>query len=1098
MLWTPTQRWIIAVAAPLFERNRWGHEFIGGAPRSKKLDPEARESLTDSWGVWNRTQLLATLKDLQTDDEDQIEGLLTLRGDQDERAVRRPVIEEHGATLRAKGPVAWNHVRCVAVAGWGYRTGWLKEVEYFEIGLASALRVQSTYESFEELGLHYGHCHALWSGDSDLKAKVDAALERLLTETTSPWRRNEWSHPLTLTGEEKLFPAGPATSSTSTVVETRTALTEAQRFALTTISLFKVLDYEPLNRLEGMPFVDASSWKALTTLHESLREKQALHKNIEGLLADDVDSFRQVYEDFAKKVEQVGSLEEALPDAGQARQIGYFMAHGWERLKQAMHGFRLYWAGFFVEKGFQARLFTVSEAWSLLFLAARRCQRWFDSWEEAWSSALEGQFVVNGQERRPVDEDSLRLLLEDPMSPCHQPFNVDLDQVIPLKLPEQFDVMSIRLAMLCPACYADVRVPHIASEVECEVCGEVIPLADEHWERLLDRSLYHERRRRTPGWTLVRSDDPHAIHSRSWEPLTCDGCGEPLDVRAALSEPGRHPFERAMCELETSFTIRCGKCEREHAAWLPGNRTRAVAPDAVCVVEREQVGDGVGSVVTRCSLCAAPIQARPHQRVLSCPDCQAANTLSLEQYRTLTPAPIRGFSVVCLPEPRTLPIDHPEVSHFQLRNGFVAHAGCALEHAGFAPSPRGYDPAPPDPPLTRLQQFVNRLASLDLYRTGADPERRCGLPRFAPERIDAHQRLAQRLDQEVNEASVTAALHDALAAAEAASPNKTQLAAAISSALSLARDGQLLGSISAATADETLLPLAEFVQSTYADFDDWELALLRSGEEEARSKAREQRDAEALWPSISFGAPLDGPAEQAPAATHDVVYVEVRLRCAACLETFNLAHWQEPTSCPHCRTLHDVTSYGLGAALAPIVYSARHLPPNEEERTTDFWPRTFFEFCYRRGTLDCLRCGQALPMSLALNAVGKSFACPGCHAQTEVRPPDETLTGVEPRIVGALVPSPVPGSGAEHVNCAHCGAALEASGASRIVACEYCDQQSLLTDESWLRLHPTPPPLPLTFLCSRAYAEPHRLADRDTSSRYFTLQGHPARIHSAS
>ena len=1101
MFWTATERWILAVGAPLCERNLGGHEFIGGAPRSHKLDAEAQLILNRDWDLEDRSTLLLCLQGLshhQVFDDVSMEqfGAVNDTG----RAYRDELLAEHGAALREKGMAAWNHVRRICVAGWGYRCGWLLEEEFFERGLESARQLQSTYASFDEMGRHYAWFRCLWLAKHD--AKMFQALERLHMRPTSPWQLVKWEHPLGEQPEARCYPAlDGSLRANPAPVDSATAVTQAQRFALGLLGLAKALDYQPFNRIEGVPLADGLSWQSLLQFWEQNRSQAAIEKLVlETMLGVQVGK-ESDYTGAVAKAQRAGSVEKAFTDPALARQVHLFMERGWDTTRRALYGYHLFWATVNTRNGYEARLIDRADAWRLLFQCARFAQRHFESWEQLWRSMLDGREVMTGEPQK-MGEAAFQLLLTDSNSPCRHPWQVDLDAVEPIGLPAKYDVVWTRLVVTCPACLSDTPVRRIERQQPCGHCRHVLTLDETAWSILLAVWTNQARLRRRRDWTFFRSANPEAKVYQRFGELSCTRCREPLDVQSALRAPEAHPLERQRCGTATRFDLVCSHCQEVHRAWLPGTLERACMPDITCVVELdEQAGLGVASASVRCSLCVAELSAKPGTRILQCPSCGGENALSDQQYRALNPPSTPAFALVCLPEPAPLPITWPMACHYQINDGQIGHSGVLLERrCGIKPGAAGYYPPAPDPAMTRLQLFSNQLAELDLLADGGDPDRFWGKPRWSPYRIDAHRSLRRWLETDAPNAQLVleALERTVLELNPKRRRTKKRLAEVprqALEALAAVRDATMLDLIEVSAGERFVRSVCEAVQAWFSDWNAWEDAVIRTSDRaDALERVRQQRDAAGPDPRPAFATSLAGPLAVAAAAKHDVVQVTLHLHCMRCLRPFNVGHWRGTAHCPNCQEPHDLRALWTARVLEPIVHVCRHLPRGKHERTTDHWPSAMWEIRFEKVELGCFRCGARLDAERLAQERPEVVSCAVCGAQSRALFDDPELYVIDPRIVLALVPVADVAQPAVHAECAHCGAGLKADGSERVVCCDHCGEQNLLSDRAWLRLHPKPPPTPLVFVCTRPRFLSPLSFDADVFSRHICLQGHPCTL----
>jgi DNA-directed RNA polymerase subunit RPC12/RpoP len=116
----------------------------------------------------------------------------------------------------------------------------------------------------------------------------------------------------------------------------------------------------------------------------------------------------------------------------------------------------------------------------------------------------------------------------------------------------------------------------------------------------------------------------------------------------------------------------------------------------------------------------------------------------------------------------------------------------------------------------------------------------------------------------------------------------------------------------------------------------------------------------------------------------------------------------------------------------------------------------------------CGRCGQSLPLDIALDAE-RDLSCPGCGHGVSVYPAPGWLREVSPtaqqvysdeRSPGRAPPN-APSAGMSDapkpivMPCPQCGGTLKLGGDSqRLVQCHFCSADVFLPDALWSRLHP--------------------------------------------
>jgi hypothetical protein len=189
------QAWINATAAVLtvMTRRMPRHDLLGGAEKSPDSERTTRTILANSWGIESREKLLETLTWLSTEGHQAKYGeareIFLSPGDRDGEEVAFFV--KHNDPLGERGLTAWDQVRLIAVAGWGYLAGFISEQEAWDFVTPAAKTLQRTYKSWNELGQAYYLGTVWWNEEAGSGCK--RIVDQLLGSPTSLWRLIPWS-----------------------------------------------------------------------------------------------------------------------------------------------------------------------------------------------------------------------------------------------------------------------------------------------------------------------------------------------------------------------------------------------------------------------------------------------------------------------------------------------------------------------------------------------------------------------------------------------------------------------------------------------------------------------------------------------------------------------------------------------------------------------------------------------------------------------------------------------------------------------------------------------------------------------------------------
>jgi len=228
---TDAQRgWALAAAGVITESNAGRHDLLAGHELSDAYRMQAQQVLEDWWDVHDRADLLqamrwihagghrasfeqiaARLAAMTAEERADIEPGLRARPD---IARRLAVVEAHAGALGARSLLGWDYGRYIALARWGYASGYLAEGEAWEHIIRSARLLQATFGSWRELGENYLVGREFWSPAQQRHNGhlYRAALARLLERPESPWHRYAWSLDLGGRAPEPPAPGQPGTT----------------------------------------------------------------------------------------------------------------------------------------------------------------------------------------------------------------------------------------------------------------------------------------------------------------------------------------------------------------------------------------------------------------------------------------------------------------------------------------------------------------------------------------------------------------------------------------------------------------------------------------------------------------------------------------------------------------------------------------------------------------------------------------------------------------------------------------------------------------------------------------------------------------------
>jgi hypothetical protein len=193
------QRFALALPGIWLATNQVSFAHFGGRPAGPSARRWARGVLKESWGVTDAATLRERVTWLTTEGHSAEYRATCARFDampahERESELRLLFVGRFREQVGDKDLAAWDQVRAINVAGWGFLAGFLTEEEAWALILPAARTCQRTYGSWEELGRHYLLGMAFW-GPSHLE-RGQPAFDGLMADPNSPWRTVPWATPL--------------------------------------------------------------------------------------------------------------------------------------------------------------------------------------------------------------------------------------------------------------------------------------------------------------------------------------------------------------------------------------------------------------------------------------------------------------------------------------------------------------------------------------------------------------------------------------------------------------------------------------------------------------------------------------------------------------------------------------------------------------------------------------------------------------------------------------------------------------------------------------------------------------------------------------
>ena len=215
--------WALATSALLTEYNRNRHDLLGTEVRSEENARTQAWSSLRWWDIGNREDLLEKLRWIDVEghraDFDRIARAFAAKAKPNAQiaadfqkkgfsSYKIMVAQGEGPTLGAKSILGWDYCRHVSLCRWGYLIGYLTEEEAWSRIMPVAKMLQSTFDSWGDLGQNYLIGRRYWS---EKKTTSSGGFEKtyrwLLEDSKSPWKRCAWD--MDLSGKKPKQKARP-------------------------------------------------------------------------------------------------------------------------------------------------------------------------------------------------------------------------------------------------------------------------------------------------------------------------------------------------------------------------------------------------------------------------------------------------------------------------------------------------------------------------------------------------------------------------------------------------------------------------------------------------------------------------------------------------------------------------------------------------------------------------------------------------------------------------------------------------------------------------------------------------------------------------
>ena len=102
------------------------------------------------------------------------------------------IVCEYGPKLGDKSILAWDLSRVPMLGRFGYEAQYLSPAEVYRLAIPAAITLQETFDSWEDYGENIWIGRWYWRAREEDRDKAKAAVEALLTEADSPWKKYAW------------------------------------------------------------------------------------------------------------------------------------------------------------------------------------------------------------------------------------------------------------------------------------------------------------------------------------------------------------------------------------------------------------------------------------------------------------------------------------------------------------------------------------------------------------------------------------------------------------------------------------------------------------------------------------------------------------------------------------------------------------------------------------------------------------------------------------------------------------------------------------------------------------------------------------------
>jgi hypothetical protein len=211
----PSRLWALAAPGILTQLNKQDHALLGGAVPSPEAAQDRAAVLQRDWDAADRAGLLKSLDwlareghrtefnqvcALDREATAKLEPWDTIETAIDDKELLAKIYftRRHRDRVGTRSLLAWDMVRLITIAGWGYLARMISEDEAWGYIVPAAQAVQRAYASWDELGKHHLLGREFWAGAWE--GRFGRCFLAMFDDPASPWRTLPWSTDLTQHG----------------------------------------------------------------------------------------------------------------------------------------------------------------------------------------------------------------------------------------------------------------------------------------------------------------------------------------------------------------------------------------------------------------------------------------------------------------------------------------------------------------------------------------------------------------------------------------------------------------------------------------------------------------------------------------------------------------------------------------------------------------------------------------------------------------------------------------------------------------------------------------------------------------------------------